>query len=70
MDCYKCGKDMDSTGTKASVYGMRIFFEAGEGASSELIALYNKQLGKYSDGKGRSPDIHICCECFIDAILK
>ncbi len=33
------------------------------------IEYYNKQLGKYSDGKGEC-HVAICYECYIDGLFK
>ena len=50
-----------------TLYGIEVSItRKDENETKETIEYFNRQLGKYSDGKGGC-DVAICYECFIDA---
>ncbi len=50
--------------------GVVVTIDVKEEARTQAnIDYYNKQLGKYSDGKGECK-VGICYECYIDGLFK
>jgi len=71
MQCRKCGKEMSRAGVdEPTIIGIsvEIKIEPPQNTDSN-IAYNNKQLGKYSDGKGECR-VGICYECYIDGLFQ
>ena len=70
MKCFKCGKEMEREDGRATLTGIEVEVKMNlDPVLSEDIVYYNKQLGKYSNGKGECK-IGICYECYVDGLLK
>lgn len=69
-NCFKCGKEIWREQSKATLVGVEVEIKmALTPVLPEDIDYYNKQLGKYSNGKGEC-DVGICYECYIDGLFK
>lgn len=69
MKCYKCGKEMGREDGGNTLKGVDINVILDEvQRTPENIDYFNKQLGKYSDGKGEC-HVGICYECYIDGLF-
>lgn len=70
MKCWKCGKDMTAGEGLNSMWGIevKVSIETCQ-KTPEQIAYNNRQLGKFSDGKGEC-QIGLCYECYIDALFN
>lgn len=70
MRCYRCGKEVDSPKEDCSLKGVEVTVSLeGKQRTPENIEYFNKQLGKYSDGKGGC-HVAICYECYIDNLFS
>ena len=69
MKCWKCDKEMDGPeGSSIKGIVVEVSLE-GERRTQETIDYHNRQLGKYSDGKGRC-HVAICYECYVDGLFS
>ena len=76
MKCWKCDKEMDRKDGGVTLKGIEIEVRHNIEADNRPVPMtrtdrgyYNKQLGKYSNGKGEC-HVAICYECYIDGLLK
>lgn len=81
MKCFKCDKEIDRADGGLTLEGISVKVEQPDEANkgevpgknlimTELTIDYNnKQLGKYSDGKGGC-HVAICYECYIDGLFQ
>ncbi len=70
MKCFKCEKEMDREDSLATIKGIKVDVEMGlDPILSGDIDYYNKQLGKYSNGKGEC-HVGLCYECYIDVLFQ
>jgi hypothetical protein len=70
MECWKCGKDMDNKDENCIFRGIDVNINLADVQKTpENIAYVNRQLGKYSNGKGEC-HIAICYECYVDGLFQ
>lgn len=70
MKCQKCGKEMGREDSRATLKGIVIEVKMNlDPILPEDVDYYNKQLGKYSNGKGEC-NVAICYECYIDGLFR
>ena len=70
MKCFRCGKEMDREHSLATIKGIEVNVEIElDPIISSDIDYYNKQLGKYSNGKGEC-HVGLCYECYIDGLFQ
>ncbi len=69
MKCIKCGKGMDREDGKFTLRGLEADVTIEESSrTKETIDYNNRQLGKYSDGKGEC-HLAMCYECYLDGLF-
>ena len=69
MKCFKCDKEMDREGDNPhTIKGLVEDVTLTDKVPPETRAYMNKQLGKYSNGKGEA-HVAICYECYIDGLF-
>jgi len=70
MKCFKCDKEMDREDGGYPIKGVDVKIVLDEPERTpENIAYNNRQLGRYSNGKGEC-HVAICYECWIDSLFK
>jgi len=69
MKCWKCGKEMARESNKKPLQGIDVKIKIDlDPILPDDVDYYNKQLGKYSNGKGGCY-VGICYECYIDGLF-
>ena len=70
MKCWKCDKEMGRENSRETLGGIEVEVKMNlTPVLPDDIDYYNKQLGKYSDGKGECK-VGICYECYIDGLFQ
>lgn len=70
INCFKCGKRIsrDDGGVEKKGQEVNLNIASYIEITPVDIEYLNRQLGKYSDGKGGC-DVAICLECYIDKVF-